>query len=182
MRRDFTREGPDLVWASELTEIETGEGKLHLATVIGLFSRRMLGYAMTGWHDPDLVVASLNMATATHGGDARGVITHTVRGSEYCSRRLRRARRELGVGRSTGRAGSCFDNAASEAFNSVPTVEYAHRRTFRTRTRTEARVKIATWITEFYNARRLHSVCGFKSPIDHENVTAEPTRADGLAA
>ncbi|MFI6937423.1 integrase core domain-containing protein, partial [Streptomyces sp. NPDC050287] len=57
-------------------------------------------------------------------------------------------------------------NAVSEAFNSVLKVEYVHRHTFRTRT--EARIRIATWITDFYNARRLHSVCGFKSPIDYE--------------
>ncbi|MFD0210907.1 IS3 family transposase [Streptomyces hirsutus] len=57
--------------------------------------------------------------------------------------------------------------AVSEAFNSVLKVEYVHRYTFYTRT--EARIKIATWITDFYNTRRLHSVCGFKSPIDYEN-------------
>jgi hypothetical protein len=75
-----------------------------------------------------------------------------------------------------GRVGSCFDNAVSEAFNSVLKVEYVHRHTFATRT--EARIRIATWITDFYNSRRLHSVCGFKSPIDHEHdywaMTARP--------
>ncbi|MFI1293973.1 DDE-type integrase/transposase/recombinase [Streptomyces sp. NPDC020792] len=91
VRRDFTAEEPDLVWAGDLTEIETGEGKLYLATVIDLFSRRLLGYAMAARHDADLVVASLNMAAATRGGDVRGVIMHTDRGSEYCSRRFKRA-------------------------------------------------------------------------------------------
>jgi transposase InsO family protein len=81
VRRDFTAEEPDLVWAGDLTEIETGEGKLYLATVIDLYSRRLLGYAMAA-HDADLVVASLNMAAATRGGDVRGVIMHTDRGSE----------------------------------------------------------------------------------------------------
>ncbi|WP_353963791.1 integrase core domain-containing protein [Streptomyces sp. NBC_00124] len=57
--------------------------------------------------------------------------------------------------------------AVSEAFNSVLKVEYVHRHTFATRT--EARIRIATWITDFYNARRLHSVCGWKSPIDYEH-------------
>lgn len=83
VRRDFTAEEPDLVWCGDLTEIETAEGKLYLATVIDLFSRRLLGYAMAGRHDADLVVASLNMAEATRGGDVRGVIMHTDRGSEY---------------------------------------------------------------------------------------------------
>lgn len=82
MRRDFTAEEPDLVWCGDLTEIETGEGKLYLATVIDLFSRRLLGYAMAERHDADLVVASLSMAAATRGGDVRGVIMHTDRGSE----------------------------------------------------------------------------------------------------
>ncbi|MFD8219135.1 integrase core domain-containing protein [Streptomyces sp. NPDC059697] len=58
-------------------------------------------------------------------------------------------------------------NAVSEAFNSVLKVEYVHRRTFATRA--EARIRIATWITDFYNARRLHSVCGFKSSTDYEH-------------
>ncbi|MFE2090977.1 integrase core domain-containing protein [Streptomyces sp. NPDC059460] len=57
-------------------------------------------------------------------------------------------------------------NAVSEAFNSVLKVEYVHRHTFRTRA--EARIRIATWITGFYNTLRLHSVCDFKSPIDYE--------------
>lgn len=166
VRRDFTAEEPDLVWVGDLTEIDTQEGKLYLATVIDLFSRRLLGYPMGERHDAELVVASLNMAAATRGGDVRGVIMHTDRGSEYTSRRFKRACRGLGIVQSMGRVGSCFDNAVSEAFNSVLKVEYVHRHHFATRT--EARIKIATWITDFYNTRRLHSVCDFKSPIDYE--------------
>ncbi|MET8943625.1 IS3 family transposase, partial [Streptomyces sp. NPDC004542] len=151
----------------DMTEIVTEEGKLYLATVIDLFSRRLLGYAMSAHHDAGLVVAALNMAAATRGGDVRGVIFHSDRGSEYASRKFAGACRKLGVTQSMGRVGSCFDNAVSEAFNSVLKVEYVHRHTFRTRT--EARIRIATWITDFYNTRRLHSVCGFKSSIDYEN-------------
>jgi transposase InsO family protein len=166
VRRDFSATAPDQVWAGDMTEIVTSEGKLYLATVIDLFSRRLLGYAMGERHDAELVVASLHMAAATRGGDVRGVIFHSDRGSEYQSRRFRRACRRLGVTQSMGRVGSCFDNAVSEAFNSVLKVEYVHRHTFATRT--EARLKIATWITGFYNTRRLHSVCGYRSPIDYE--------------
>lgn len=166
VRRDFTAEAPDLVWCGDMTEIETGEGKLYLATVIDLFSRRLLGYAMGARHDAELVVAALHMAATTRGGDVRGVIFHTDRGSEYASRRFRRACRRLGVFQSMGRVGSCFDNAVSEAFNSVLKVEYVHRHTFATRA--AARIRIATWITDFYNTRRLHSVCHWKSPIDYE--------------
>ncbi|WP_326709616.1 IS3 family transposase [Streptomyces sp. NBC_01474] len=167
VRRDFAAEAPDLVWCGDMTEIETGEGKLYLATVIDLFSRRLLGYAMGERHDAGLFVAALNMAAATRGGDVRGVIFHTDRGSEYASRKFRRACRRLGVFQSMGRVGSCFDNAVSEAFNSVLKVEYVHRHAFATRA--EARMRIATWITNFYNTRRLHSVCDWKSPIDYEH-------------
>jgi putative transposase len=166
VKRDFTAEEPDLVRVGDMTGIVTPEGKICLATVIDLFSRRLLGYAMDAHHDAGLVVAALNMAAATRGGDIRGVIFDSDRGSECTSRRFGRACRTLGVFQSMGRVGSCFDNAVSEAFNSVLKVEYVHRRTFRTRA--EARIKVATWITDFYNARRLHSVCDYKSPIDYE--------------
>ncbi|MFJ2137122.1 DDE-type integrase/transposase/recombinase [Streptomyces sp. NPDC087845] len=106
------------------------------------------------------------MAAATRGGDVKGVIFHSDRGSEYASRRFRRACRRLGVTQSMGRVGSCFDNAVSEAFNSVLKVEYVHN-TFATRT--ETRLRIATWITGFYNTHRLHSVYGYRSPIDYEH-------------
>ena len=88
VRRDFTAEAPDLVWCGDMTEIETGEGKLYLATIIDLFSRRLLGYAMGARHDAELVVAALHMAAAIRGGDVRGVIFHTDRGSEYGSWRF----------------------------------------------------------------------------------------------
>ncbi|WP_244187827.1 IS3 family transposase [Streptomyces regalis] len=162
MKRDFTAEGPDLVWCGDMTEIETGEGKLYLATVIDLFSRRLLGYAMGERHDACLVVAALNMTAATRGGDVRGVILHSDRGSEYGCRRFRRACRRLDVFPSMGRVGSCFDNGVSEAFNSVLKVEYVHRHTFATRA--EAQIRIATWITDFLeglHVRRGLTVAGF---------------------
>lgn len=65
-----------------MTEIETGEGKLYLATVLDLFSRRMLGYAMSDHHNTELITGSLHMASATRGGNVDGVIFHSDRGSE----------------------------------------------------------------------------------------------------
>ncbi|MCQ8831268.1 DDE-type integrase/transposase/recombinase [Streptomyces malaysiensis] len=152
-----------------------------MATVIDLFSRRLLGYAMGGRDDAELVVVSLHMAAATRGGDVKGVIFHSDRGSEYVSRRFKRACRRLGVTQSMGRAGSghVFDNALSEALNSVLKVEYVYRHVFATRA--EARLRIATWITGFYNTHRLHSVCGYRSPIDYEH-DHRANSALGLAA
>jgi transposase InsO family protein len=79
VRRDFSATVPGQVWAGDRTEIVTSEGKLYLATVIDLFSRRLLGYAMGERHDAELLVASLHMAAATRGGDVRGVIFHSDR-------------------------------------------------------------------------------------------------------
>ncbi|MGW2370464.1 DDE-type integrase/transposase/recombinase, partial [Streptomyces sp. NPDC001667] len=112
VRRDFSADAPEQVWADDMTEVVTNEGKLYLATVIDLFSRRLLGYAMGARHDAELVLASLRMANATRGGDVTGVIFHSDRGSEYVSRRFKRACRRLGVTQSMGRVGSCFDSSS----------------------------------------------------------------------
>jgi putative transposase len=171
VRRKFTAPAPDVLWCGDLTEIVTDEGKLYLATVLDLYSRRMLGYAMSERHDADLAVASLRMAAATRGGDVEGVIFHNDRGSEYTAESFGQACAALGVLQSMGRVGSALDNAAAEAFNSIVKVEYVHRHRFRTRA--EARLKIATWIVDFYNLRRRHSACDGMSPIDYEHLTAQ---------
>ncbi|WP_157530417.1 DDE-type integrase/transposase/recombinase, partial [Microtetraspora niveoalba] len=79
VRRKFTAIAPDVLWCGDVTEIDTGEGKLYLATVEDLFSRRLLGYAMSEHHDAALTVASLQMAVATRGGDVDGVVFHSDR-------------------------------------------------------------------------------------------------------
>ncbi|WP_157517628.1 DDE-type integrase/transposase/recombinase, partial [Micromonospora rifamycinica] len=81
VRRQFGAPAPDLLWCGDMTEIVTDQGKLYLATVIDLFSRRLLGYAMFAHHDADLVEASLNMAAASRGDTVDDVIFHSDRGS-----------------------------------------------------------------------------------------------------
>jgi putative transposase len=171
VRRQFTAVAPDVLWCGDLTEVDTGEGKLYLATVLDLFSRRLLGYAMSEHHDAALAVASLQMAATNRGGTVEGVIFHSDRGSEYTAETFAAACRRLGVVQSMGRVGSALDNAAAEAFNSIIKVEYIHRRRFRTRA--EARLKIATWIVDFYNVRRRHSACDGMSPVNYERYMAE---------
>ena len=169
--RRFTAPAPDVTWCGDLTEIVTEEGKLYLATVIDLFSRRLLGYAMSAHHDAEVARASLQMAAAARGGDVDGVIFHSDRGGEYTGEVFETACRALGVKQSMGRVGSALDNAVSESFNSTIKVEYIHRQRFATRA--EARYKIATWIVEFYNPRRRHSACEGMSPINYERRMAE---------
>jgi putative transposase len=176
VRRQFNSVAPNLLWCGDMTEVETGEGKLYLATVLDLFSRRMLGYAMSEHHDVELVTASLAMAVASRAGRIDGVIFHSDRGSEYTAQTFEDACRRLGVLQSMGRVGSALDNAAAEAFNSTIKVEYIHRQRFGTRA--EARLNIATWIVEFYNARRRHSACDGMSPIEYERFMTEARGAE----
>jgi putative transposase len=169
--RHFDAVAPNVLWVGDMTEFETDEGKLYLATVIDLFSRRLLGYAMGAHHDAALVSASLQMAAATRRGNVDGVIFHSDRGSEYTSEAYNNLCDRLGVVQSMGRVGSCFDNAAAESFNSLVKVEYIHRQHFATRT--EARIKVATWIADFYNTRRRHSSAGGLPPVEFERIISQ---------
>lgn len=169
--RQFSAVAPDVLWCGDVTEILTDEGKLYLATVEDLFSRRLLGYAMSEHHDAALTVASLQMAAVTRGGDVDGVIFHSDRGSEYSAARFQAACRHWGVVQSMGRVGCALDNAAAESLNSTLKVEFVYR--YRFTTRAEARLKIATWIADFYNTRRRHSAAEGLSPIVYEQrITA----------
>lgn len=173
--RDFTAPAPDVKWCGDLTEIPTGDGKLYLAAVEDLFSRRLLGFAMSDRHDAELAVASLRMAAAVRGGTVAGVIFHTDQGSEYSSGLFGAACRSLGVTQSMGRVGSALDNAAAESFFSTLEHELLSRHQFATRD--EARAAVAGWIDGFYNRIRRHSTTGMRSPMDYELAAANAAEA-----
>lgn len=162
----FTVPAPDVAWCGDMTEIVTGDGKPCLAAVFDLHSRRILGHAMGDRHDAALVVAALNMAAVTRGGV--GVIFHSDRGSEHTASAFARACARWKGRQSMGRSGRASTTPWPATFSTIK-VEHVHRHQFRTRT--EARLKIATWITGFYNRRRRHSVCDGRSPIDYERST-----------
>jgi putative transposase len=104
------------------------------------------------------------------------VLQQPVELTEYTAEAFATACAGLGVVQSMGRVGSALDNAAAEAFNSILKVEYVHRRRFHSRS--EARLKIATWIVDFYNTRRRHSACDGLSPVDYERITAQAHQAE----
>jgi transposase InsO family protein len=165
VNRDFTAPAPDVRWVGDMTEIPTGEGKLYLATVEDLFSRRLPGFAMSEHPDAVLAVAAIHTAVAVRGGDVAGVVFHSDRGSTYTAGVFTGACQRLGIVQSMGRVGSCFDNAAAESWFSTLEHELLSRTTFATRS--EARRAVAGFI-ERYNTRRRHSACGGKSPVDYE--------------
>ncbi len=171
LRRDFSpRETPNVAWVGDLTEIPTDEGKLHLASVIDLHSRRVPGFAMDFHHDAALARAALCMAIAVRGGSVAGVIFHTDQGGEYTGEIFAQACRSSGVTQSMGRTGSALDNAVSESFNS--TLEWELLRDNHFCTRKEARHAIAAWIDD-YNSQRRHSTNGMLSPIDYEHAATQ---------
>jgi transposase InsO family protein len=170
LKRDFTASAPNSRWVGDMTEIPTAAGKLYLATVIDLFSRRLLG-AATGLHpDAQLACDAITMAVAARGGTDRiaGVVFHTDRGSTYTAEKFTALCRRLEIRQSMGRVGSCFDNAAAEAFFSSLEWEVLSRHQFATTA--QARATVIDWCYGFYNHQRRHSAAAGLSPINYETT------------
>src|SRR5215213_9156040 len=110
VKRDFTAEAVNQRWCGDLTELPTEEGKLYLATVLDLASRRLPGFAIGEHHDSALAKAALCMAAAVRGGDVAGVVFHSDKGGEYVGDLFAQACAALGVTQSMGRVGSALDN------------------------------------------------------------------------
>jgi len=178
VRRDFDPPAPDVVWCGDITYLHTGEGWLYLATVIDLYSRRVIGWAAADHMRTELVADALTMAVATRGGHVAGVIFHSDRGSVYTSAAFGALCESHGVVQSMGATGVCWDNSVAESWFGTMKRELAHRR--RWATRADARRDLIRWIEGWFNARRLHSSNFYNSPIDWENQYYR--RGDGIAA
>jgi transposase InsO family protein len=170
VERNFSAERVDQRWCGDLTEIGTDEGKLYLATVLDLASRRLPGFALGEHHDAPLAKAALCMAAAVRGGDVDGVVFHTDKGGEYTGDTFAQACRSLGVTQSMGRVGSALDNAAAESFNSTLEHELLSRRHFATKD--QARREVARFV-DAYNHRRRHSSCEMLPPVAYEQLLAD---------
>ena len=161
VKRDFAAEGINQKWYGDATEIPTGEGKLYLASVLDMGSRRVVGFALSEHHDAELAYGALAMAVAVRGGQVPGVIMHTDGGSEYTAGHFRAACGRLQIRQSMGRPGSALDNAVIEAWHSTLTFELRSRETFATKA--VARARVPAWIDD-YNRHRRHSACGMLTP------------------
>jgi transposase InsO family protein len=174
VRRQFAAARPNQTWFGDGTEVVTGEGRLHLASVLDIFSRRVVGFALSEHHDAQLAYGALAMAVAVRGGQVAGVILHTDQGSEYTGQLFRQACHRLGIRQSMGRPGSALDNAAIEAWHSTLEFELRAREFFATKA--TARTRVAAWIDE-YNRERRHSALGMQSPIAYELAHARTEAA-----
>ena len=175
LKRNFTATAPNQKWVGDMTEIPTESGqKLYLATVIDLYSRRLLGAAMSLHPDAELACAAIKMAVAARGGreaiwredQSQRVIFHTDRGSTYTAGDFIQLCRKLGIRQSMGRVGSCFDNAAAEAFFSSLEWEVLSRNNFRDTV--QAQAVVIDWCYSFYNHQRRHTAADGLSPVNYE--------------
>jgi putative transposase len=169
VKRDFPAQKINTRWYGDGTEIKTGEGKLYLASVLDMASRRLLGFALGEHHDAQLAYGALAMAVAVRGGQVPGVIFHSDRGSEYTAGAFRSACQRMSVCQSMGRPGSALDNAVIESWHS--TLEFELRSVEHFPTRTAARARVPEWIRD-YNHNRRHSACQMMSPVDYERALA----------
>ena len=171
VKRDFSASAPNLKWCGDITEIPTASGKLYLATVIDLYSRRLLAAATSIHPDAQLAGEAIRMAATVRGGRAaiEGVVFHTDKGSTYTANAFTQlCKDKLGIHQSMGRVGSCFDNAAAEAFFSTLEWEVLSRNDFDDTT--QARAVVLDWCHDFYNTSRRHSSAGMMSPINYETA------------
>jgi transposase InsO family protein len=170
VKRDFSAQRTDQRWFADGTEIPTSQGKLFLASVLDIYSRRIVGFAVGEHHDAALAYSALAMAVTVRGGDVDGVVLHTDGGGEYTGKTFRAACGRLGVTQSMGRPGSALDNAAIESWHSTLTFELLDLEPFATKM--QARRAVAAWIDE-YNRDRRHSALGMASPLAFERAVPD---------
>lgn len=169
LQQDFTAQRPNQVWVGDITYIATGEGWLYLAVVLDLFSRKVVGWSMSDRMTATLVCDALRMALFRRKRP-RGVIMHTDRGSQYCSREHRALLDKNGLVASMSAKGNCYDNAAMESWNHSLKIEAIHGERFETRE--QARAHVFEYIEVDYNRNRLHSTLGYLSPEQFELANA----------
>jgi putative transposase len=172
VQRNFNPTGPDRLWAADVTQFHTGEGWLHLAAVIDLWSRRIVGWAMGTTANAALVSDALVMAFQRRRPDRR-VVHHSDRGAAYTSLAFSRRVVELEVDQSFGSTGDCYDNAAVESFFATLKRELAWiHATKHWPTRTALRSALFDYIEGFYNPERIQHRLGHRSPLIYEQDSA----------
>jgi len=163
--RNFTATAPNRIWLADITYVETDQGWLYLATVLDLYSRRIVGWAMADHLRAELPLAALRMAISAQRPGA-GLIHHSDRGIQYASEEYRNAIRSAGFKASMSRKADCYDNAPMESFFHTLKTELVHHRHYATRA--DATRDIFAYIEGFYNRTRRHSAIGYISPIEME--------------
>ena len=164
--RDFTADAPGTKLVGDITYIPTWEGWVYLATVIDCYSKKVIGFAMDDHYQTSLITAAINHAT-TRTTITPEAVFHSDRGSNYTSFEYGQTLGALGIRRSVGRTGICYDNAMAESFFAALKNELVHRTVYPTRA--HAMKDVSRYIETRYNQRRLHSGIGYRTPNEVHN-------------
>jgi len=167
LNRDFSAERPNEKWLADITYIPTQEGWLYLATILDLFSRRIVGWAMSDRMTSELTLQALHMAIQ-RCRPGPGLIHHSDQGSQYTDGGYQAVLRAHHILPSMNSVGSWYDNAPMESFFGTLKSELVHHRLYRTRD--EASPDVFYYIEGFYNRRRLHSSLDYLSPEAYDQL------------
>jgi len=165
LRRTFAASSPNQIWAGDFTIIRTGEGWLHLAMLLDLFSRKVVGWATSANPRQELALEALRMAIAQRQ-PRPGLIHHSDRGAQYASAEYQNLLDRHGMRCTMSRPGNCLDNAVAESFFHTLKTEWIYHAHYKTRR--EARLAIFEYIEGFYNTERRHSSLDYQSPEEYE--------------
>ena len=168
LNRDFYASSPDEKYVGDITYIPTSQGWLYLATVIDLYSRKIVGWSMDDTMKVSLVNDALKMALSNRNPQ-QGLIWHTDRGSQYASYEHRDLLKQYGIVQSMSRKGNCLDNAVAESFFHTLKTELTHHEVYFTKE--QAKRSIFEYIEVFYNRKRRHGYLGNISPDAFERKT-----------
>jgi len=177
VKREFNVEEPNKIWVVDITYIWTLEGWLYLASIMDLFSRKIVGWSLGSNMKKGLTINALNMAIISRQ-PPEGVIHHSDRGSQYCSNDYIDGLNEHKMQISMSKKGDPYDNACIESFHATIKKDLIYRRRFTTRA--EAIKAINFYISNFYNEKRKHSTLGYCSPnqfekkhqqLEYENIS-----------
>lgn len=163
--QNFTVSRRGAVWVSDITYVPTKAGWLYLATVMDLYSRRIIGWAMSDRVTKALVIRALKRACQTQA-PTPGLIHHSDRGSQYAALDYQALLRKNGITTSMSRKGNCYDNACIESFHSIIKKELIHHENYATGK--AASMSILEYIVSFYNYERVHSYLDYLSPVEYE--------------
>jgi putative transposase len=165
VKRDFSAQGPNLLWVADITYVPTWAGFLYVAVVLDAWSRRVVGWSFASHLRVELVLAALEMAIRRR--QPRAVIHHSDHGCQYTSVAFGNRCRQAGVRPSMGSVGDAYDNAMCESFFATLECELLQR--VRLHTREEAEAAVFEFIEGWYNTHRRHSALDYQSPIKYES-------------
>jgi putative transposase len=165
LQQRFIASAPNRIWVGDLTAIATRAGWIYLAVLLDLYSRRVIGWAMSPRPDQHVALTALQMAL-THRRPRSGLVHHTDQEATYTSGAYERQLRQIGLVPSMSRKGNCYDNAVVESFFSTLKNELVHEQEFHTRE--EAQRAVFEFIEVFYNRQRLHQTLGYVTPVQFE--------------